>query len=254
MRNYMSFIKKEFLEYSRTYKVLILGMVFFIFGVMGPITAKMMPDLMASFMPKGATLNLPEPSAIDAWAQFFKNIPQMGLFVLVILFGGILSSEISKGTLVIVLTKGLSRNTVIASKFTAMVCMWTFGYLIAALTSLGYTLYLFPNSTVHHTFFALFLLWVFGVFIVSALLFSASATKNIYGTLIGTGLMVAIMTLLNIIPTIQKYVPLHLAGKNLLLMSNKMVVNDFIPALCVTLVGTLLFLTGAILLFRKRQL
>jgi len=64
-----------------------------------------MPEIVGSLVTDGVVITLPEPTAYDAWAQFFKNATQMGLFVMVILFSGVLSSELSKGTLINLLTK-----------------------------------------------------------------------------------------------------------------------------------------------------
>lgn len=43
MRGYLAFVKKELLEQVRTYKLLILLLVFFIFGMLSPLMAKLMP-------------------------------------------------------------------------------------------------------------------------------------------------------------------------------------------------------------------
>ena len=55
---------------------------------MNPFAAKFLPEILASALPSGMTITLPEPSAMDSWGQFFKNISQMGIIVVVILFGG----------------------------------------------------------------------------------------------------------------------------------------------------------------------
>jgi len=75
-------------------------MIFIIFGITNPLIAKLMPEIVGSLVTDGVVITLPEPTAYDAWAQFFKNATQMGLFVMVILFSGVLSSELSKGTLI----------------------------------------------------------------------------------------------------------------------------------------------------------
>ncbi len=35
-----------------------------------------MPELIGSFMPEGIEITISEPTALDSWAQFFKNIPK----------------------------------------------------------------------------------------------------------------------------------------------------------------------------------
>ena len=124
MNGYCAFFKKEMMENLRTYKFLILALVFLALGIMSPLSAKYLPDLVAAFLPEGANLGIGEPAILDSWAQFFKNVPQIGLIVLVILFSTMLSAEFTKGTLVNFVTKGLSRSGVILAKSTAALLIW----------------------------------------------------------------------------------------------------------------------------------
>ncbi len=125
MRAYVAFIKKEGLELVRTYKLLLMILIFFAFGVMSPLMAKLMPDLMSQLVTEGIEISLPEPSAIDSYAQFFKNLTQMGLMVIVLMFSGTLTQELGKGTLVHLVTKGLAKSTVLLAKYTVSGLSWT---------------------------------------------------------------------------------------------------------------------------------
>lgn len=126
MRGYLAFVKKELLEQVRTYKLLILFLVFFIFGMLSPLMAKLMPEILSQMPMDGITITIPDPTAIDSYSQFFKNLTQMGLIVLVLLFSGTLTTELSKGTLINVLTKGLTRYAVILAKVYGGTCFMEF--------------------------------------------------------------------------------------------------------------------------------
>jgi ABC-2 type transport system permease protein len=254
MRNYFAFLKKEYLESARTYKLLILLIVFFVFGILSPLTAKLLPEIMSSVMTDGIVINLPEPAAIDSWTQFFKNISQMGLFVTVILFSGILSTELSKGTLVNMLTKGLSRSTVILSKFTSMATLWTMSYILAFVVALGYTVYLFPHDAIYNLLFSVFCLWLFGVFLLAALMFASTLVKNNYGCLLITGAFLVVLIILNMIPGLQKFNPLSLATNNVALLTNEVEISKLIFAVVIAIVFSLLLVTASVMVFRKRQI
>lgn len=113
MKAYFAFTQKELLESLRTYKLLIMIIVFMFFGMLGPLTAKLTPQILESLMPAGMQVTMGEPTAFDSWAQFFKNVSQMGFIVVAILFSGIMANEFNRGTLIHPLTKGLPRSTVI---------------------------------------------------------------------------------------------------------------------------------------------
>ena len=59
------------------------------------------------------------PVALDAWEQFYKNISGVGFSAFIILFGSCMSGEYSKGTLVLLVTRGLPRRAVISLLGTA---------------------------------------------------------------------------------------------------------------------------------------
>ena len=254
MRNYLAFLKKELLESARTYKLLIILIVFFVFGILSPLTAKLLPDIMSSVMTDGIIINLPEPAAIDSWMQFFKNISQMGLFVTVILFSGILSTELSKGTLVNMLTKGLSRSTVILSKFTSMATLWTISYILAFVVALGYTVYLFPNDTMSNLLFSVFCLWLFGIFLLAVLMFASTLVKSNYGCLLITGAFLVVLLIFNMFPGLQNFNPLSLATNNIALLTNDAEVSKLSFAVAIAIVCSLLLIMASVMVFRKRQL
>lgn len=95
MRAFFAFFKKEWMEYGRSYKLFALFMVFCALGVMNPPTAKFLPELLSSALADGMEIHIPEPTVLDSWAQFFKNVSQMGLIIMLVLFSGIMSAEFS---------------------------------------------------------------------------------------------------------------------------------------------------------------
>lgn len=254
MRHYFIFLKKELLESIRTYKLFIMLIVFSVFGVISPLIAKLTPFLMKQLASTGIQISIPDPTAFDAWAQFFKNTSQMGLILLIIIFSGILTSELSKGTLIPVLTKGLSRKAVILSKFSVAVLIWTLSLTISALITWMYTLYLFPTDNIHHLVFSIFCLWFFGVFLLSLLIFSSTIIKATYGNLIVVILIVVIGMVLNIIPSIQTLNPIGLFTQNMDLITGSLNPTYFISMILITLTIVVMLLSLSIIIFNKREM
>jgi ABC-2 type transport system permease protein len=254
MNAFFAFFKKEVCELTRTHKLTVLGLVFLLFGIMSPLAAKFMPEILLSALPEGMTITLPEPSAMDSWGQFFKNISQMGMIVLVILFGGIMSNELSRGTLTHLLTKGLSRKTVILSKFTAAGLAWTAAYVLCLVTTFAYTVYFWPDDTVQSLLTALLGLWVFGLLLLSVLLLGGVIFKNNYGSLLFAGAFVAVLNLLNLLRPLQPLNPVLLTSGSMALLSGQRAAMDFTLPLLITAGLTLILLLQSILVFSKRAL
>ena len=254
MNDYLVFLKKELIEYARTYKLLILLIVFIIFGITNPLIAKLTPELLASFMPEGMLVAIPEPTALDSWAQFFKNTQQMGIIVLVLVFSGVLSNELSRGTLINLLTKGLSREAVIIGKFLAMLSVWSLSVLLSSLLTLVYTIYLFPGDQVQNLVLAVFCMWLFGAFLLAVLLGSATLVSGNYGSLLLTGLTVVVLLILNIIPGATRFNPISLANRNMELVSNTTEASALFAAIGVTGLAILGLITLTVYVFRRKRL
>lgn len=254
MKGYVAFLKKEWLEQLRTYRLFILLILFFIFGMMSPLTAKLTPLILKNFAVEGMQITMQDPTAMDSYMQFFKNNTSMGLIVLILVFSGILSSELSKGTLINILTKGLSRNAVIMAKFTSAAIIWTVCLALCFVTTYGYTEYLFDQQGISHLWFAVLCLWLFGIFLLTLLLLVSTVGKSSYTSLLGVGAVVVILFMVNMLPVLQKYNPLLLISNNVGMLASEYQISDAIASVGVTAVLSFIFLAGAVLIFRKKRI
>ncbi|MCR5726349.1 MAG: ABC transporter permease subunit, partial [Lachnospiraceae bacterium] len=113
-----AFIKKEWMELTRTGKLLILGIIFIFFGILNPAMAKLTPwlyeMLQDQFSEQGLKVGEVTVTAMTSWTQFYKNAPML-VIAMILLTSGILTGEYQKGTLIQVVTKGLSRKKVFFS-------------------------------------------------------------------------------------------------------------------------------------------
>lgn len=252
MSQWIAFTKKELMESARTYKLLIILSVFIMFGIVNPVTAKLLPDLLASLMDDGVQIILQDPTPIDAWAQFYKNMATQ-LILFVIMYSGIVSNELEKGTLVHLVTKGLSRKTIILSKYTVLILIWTIAYWICFGTTYVYTLYLLPGH-VDNIFIGALFMWLYGVFILSILILSSVVVPNIYGALMMIGGIVMMMMLVNTVPNIVKYNPYVLNSDVMQFITGEIVAADLYIVSIMTIMLSIFFVFLATLLFRKMRL
>jgi len=248
MKAFWAFTKKEVTEYFRTSKIVILGIVFLLFGMMNPVLAKFTPEIIKA---AGLDITLPEPTALDSWAQFFKNVGQMGLVVVVIVFSGIMANEFSKGTLINILTKGLKRKTVILSKFTVASVLWTLSYLFCLLVTALYTAYFWEMNGMNHVFIVFFGPWLYGELLIVLLILGGILFKSSLGSLLLVGGLTVAMTILSIFPKLQKFNPMTLTSDNMALLSGVKSAADFSLALGICFGLVVLGLVASILLFDR---
>lgn len=101
MRQLRAMMKKELFEQLKTHRLVVMLLLFTLVGVLSPAFAKMTPwllDLVSGDMAEtGIQIGNLEVTSLSSWTQYYKNM-QIILFVFLILYGGILTSEYQHGT------------------------------------------------------------------------------------------------------------------------------------------------------------
>jgi ABC-2 type transport system permease protein len=189
--------RKELLQQWRTKRLLAVGTVFVLFGLLSPLTAKFLPELVGSMMEGAEQFAdlMPEPSTAEAIGQYIKNLTQFG-FILAILMGmGAVAGEKEKGTAAIILSKPMPRWAFLLSKFVAQATVYLGAFAVASLGAAYYTWILFDTLDV--AAFAginlLLLLWLL-VFVAVTML--GSALTQSLAAAAGVGLAGAVVLLL----------------------------------------------------------
>ena len=252
MSGYIAFVKKEFTENMRNYRFLILFAVFLVFGMMSAFLAKFTPEILSALAADMAMTS--EPAALDAWKQFYKNISGVGFSAFIILFGSSLSNEYAKGTLVLMLTKRLSRKAVILAKYTVAAVLMTISYWIGYAATYIYTALLWNDTSLSYVALAAFSLWIIGFLYLSILMIGCVLFKQTFTSILFTGGMVALISLLGMVEPIAQFNPFILTSKNVDLISGEALPSEFVlPAFLATVLA-IWGLLIAIRLFNKKQL
>ena len=256
MKPFLAFTRKELLAQFRTGKVTILGILFVLFGIMNPAIAKLTPWLMEmmadSLAESGMIITDITVTAMDSWVQFFKNIP-MALIVFVLMQSSIFTREYQTGTLVLSLTKGLPRSTVLIAKAVVLTLFWSAGYWLCFGITYGYNAYFWDNAIAQNLLFSALCWWVFSLWILALLVFFSTLSVSSAVVLVGTGGVVFASTLLSMIPKVSKYLPTLLSDGNSLIYGAAEV-SKYIPALVIAGAMTLVCFAVSIPIFNKKQL
>lgn len=220
MREFVFLIKKEWLETVRSGRLVILFILFLLFGIMNPAIAKLTPWMMEmladSLAETGLTVTEVHVDALTSWMQFFKNIP-IGLIAFTLIYSGIFTAEYQSGTLLLVLTKGIARRKLVLAKTVMLFFMWSACYWLSFTVTYVYNAYFWNNSDVRNLPAAVFGWWLFGVWVLSLLVLYSAAFKGNAGVLCGTGGTVLAVYVAALFPRIQKFMPSMLMRASVLL-------------------------------------
>ena len=103
-------LRKELLEQVRTWRMVVVVIVFAIFGIGSPALARYTPELVKALAGSQFTIQVPTPTVTDAVVQFLKNLGQTGILAAVLLSMGSVATEKEGGTAALLLTKPASRG------------------------------------------------------------------------------------------------------------------------------------------------
>ena len=256
MKSLIAFMKKEWLDLVRSGRLMILLILFLLFGIMNPAIAQLTPwllEMMAETMEQsGLAVTEVTVDAMVSWTQFYKNIP-MGLIAFVLISSNLFTKEYSAGTLILVLTKGLNRYKVIVTKGMMLFITWTVCYFMCFGVTYAYNAYFWDNSVAKNLMEAILFYWLAGVFAIALMVLFSVVFSNGTGVLLGTGGVFAVCYLVAMVPKIAKFLPTKLMGTSALLVGAEKV-SDYHEALFVTIVITVLAFVVSVPILNKKKL
>ena len=197
MSGFRPFLRKELTEIWRTWRLWVLPGMLVFFGITSPIIAAVTPALVRSMTAsqRGVTVQMPPPTALDAYAQFIKNLDQFVLIAVVITGAAVISGERGAGTAILMLTKPLSRRAFVMAKILSQVLLVVAATVLGTAACVAMTGVVFDGG-IGTRLMAAVVLWLLyaALLIVVMTLFSAAFRSR--GAAAGAGLTYFFLTLL----------------------------------------------------------
>lgn len=252
---FIAFLRKELMEILKTSKIIILPALFLFFGILSPLTARYMNEIMSLVgEQQGISIKLPDPTFIMAYEQFFKNIYFMMIIVSILVFAGTVSEEKTKGTIVLVLTKCLSRNGFIAGKLVAAILFFTFSYTVGAAICVYYTSLLFSEFINAGVLTGLAMFWLFGLFMLTITLLASLLCKTMTMSAVAAFSGYVIISAVSALPYVGRYTPGALQALSTELASGSKVPWDALVPSAVTFVLAAMLAITALLAFKQQEI
>lgn len=168
MNGAAAFARKEALEILRTWRIWVLPAMVLFFAVTGPFLARFTPEILGAVAgPQVGGLKLPAPTYGDSYAQWVKNLGQIILFALIIIYGSIVSGENRSGTAVLVLTKPVSRTAFVVAKFAVQSAFVAVLVIIGTAVTWAITAAIFGDAPAGPLWSAAGTWLVFGVLVIA---------------------------------------------------------------------------------------
>ena len=229
--------------------------LFLFFAILSPLSAKYMNEILAMVGDQqGVLIQFPDPTYIQSYEQFFKNIYFMMIIVTVLVFAGTVAEEKSRGTAILVLTKNLSRNGFIIGKWLAAVSLFSLTYALSVFVCAGYTAMLFPEFISQGIILGLLLYWIYGILMITLTLLASVIFNSLTTAAVGGVLAYAAISAVAALPKLGEYSPGVLQTLSVELARGNQVIGEAVPTLLVTIGITAAAIAAMIIFFNRQEL
>ncbi len=207
MQGFGLLLRKELRELVRTLRLPVVLIVFAILGLVSPVVARYIREILQAAGGTDFQGVIPDPVARDAVTQLTKNLGQFGVFIAILVTMGSVAGEKDRGTAAFILTKPLGRGAFLGAKVAAIGLLLLMATALAGVLCWIYTAVLFEPLPLAGYVAAIVLLWL-SLAVFAAITFAASVVARSALVAGGIGLAAFLVTgFLSIVPAVSPYLP-----------------------------------------------
>jgi len=189
MNGLAAFLRKELRETLYTWRIWVVPGFLVFSALSAPIVTYLMPTLVSRLgsAQEGFALTVPEPTAIEAYAEYLGNLGELTIFAILIAYGGIVSAELRSGTAALALAKPLSRPAFVLSKWLSQALVIATATVVATAACVAVTELLFGSGPASATV-AASALWIAYALMILAVMVALSVTLRAPAAASGAGI------------------------------------------------------------------
>jgi ABC-2 type transport system permease protein len=256
MAGFRILLGKELREAWHTRRLPLVAILFLVIGLLSPLTARYLPEILKAALGDQLTIPIPDPTATEALAQLQKNLGQLATLAAIAIAMGAVAGELDRGTAALVLAQPVSRPAFIAAKLAALAVVLGASTILAVAVAWVYTAILFEPLPIGGWVAMAFLDWL-ALLAWASLTFLASAATGSTTAAAGFGFVAwIVVSILAVVPALERLLPSGLTAPSILLAAGT---TDGLDAakLATAIAGTVAIVVaggaGAILSFRRRE-
>lgn len=256
------FFKKESKAIFRTYRIWLIPLIFIFLGILSPVTAKFLPTILKAALQSDSTsgislqgIKIPEPTPVDAYLQWLKNLSQFGMLALILLAMGLIAEEKARGTLALVVTKPVSRTSIVFSKFLAQAGLFATAAAIGVGTTFLYTFLLFNKAPFIPLIQSSLAFGAYGLLILSITILFSALMRNQLGA---GGLGLLSYFILSILASVghgfDKYSPGALSAIATKIAAGTLIFSKAYPAIGISIAVSILIVAAAAFVLEHQEI
>lgn len=242
----------EWLRLFRTPRWIALVGVYLVFGLLGPVTAKYLADILQRVQSE-MTIVVPPPQPRDGIVNYLGQVTQTGLVVVVVIAAGALAFDSRRGVAVFLRTRANSMWRLLAPRLAVPTAAAVFAYAVGLLAAWYETALLLGPLPAGALLGGLLCQAGYLAFAVTVVAAAAAVTRGVLAT-VGTALAVLILlSLVGSVSAVRPWLPSTLAGAPAELLGPA-TLPDFVPALIAAAAAGAALTAFAVYRLERRQL
>jgi ABC-2 type transport system permease protein len=233
----------ERLRMTRTPRAIALGAVYLFFGLLGPVTAKYLQDIV-NRVQSGVQVIIAPPTPKDGIANYIGQASQTGLVVVVVIAAGALTFDARRGLSTFLRTRVDNMWQLIAPRFAVNAAAAVTAYTLGTLAAWYETALLLGSPPAGAMLAGLLCGSAYLIFAVSVTTAAASVARSTLATVgITLGALLA-LPILGIAGPLHAWLPSTLVTAPVALLGSSDL-GDYLPALATAAIGSALLLAVA---------
>ncbi|CAN5884404.1 hypothetical protein BH23ACT5_BH23ACT5_13140 [soil metagenome] len=232
----MNLYRLEMLRMVRTHRWMMVIGAYLFFGVLGPLTARYMGEIIARFG-GGVEIVVPDPTPVDGVLQFLSNASQLGLLAVIVVAAGALAIDARPEAAAFLRTRVPESWRLLAPRYTVVTATTVLALVIGTGVMWAGTAVLIgrlnPVSILTGTLFGAVYL-SFAVAMVAAV---AGFTRSVVATVFASVGVAILLPVLGLVPAINRWLPSRLVNA-VVEMAAGVPSSEYLPALAVAVAVT----------------
>jgi ABC-2 type transport system permease protein len=201
----------EWLRLIRTPRLAVLAAVYGFSGLLGPVLARYMGELV-KHAKSNVTITVGPPSPVDGITNFISQANQIGLVVVVVVAAGALAFDARRGLSTFLRTRTRRMWRLVLPRFAASSAAAVAAYTLGTLAAWYETTLLIGALPVGGVALGLLCGSVYLVFAVAVTAAAASLARSVLGT-VGVALgFLLLLPVAGVLPSVHSWLPSSLAG------------------------------------------
>lgn len=210
----MTLWRLEILRVLRTRRWIALGAVYVGFGLLGPLSAKYLAEILklSGTGADGVTITFPPPVPADGMAQYVNNALQVGTIVAVVVVAGALAFDAIPEMGVFLRTRVTSVWDILIPRLVVSFALCSAAFVLGTATAWYETWALLGPLSASAVAWGTLLGILFTAFLVALVAAIAQWTKGVLGTVLISLVVLIVLPILGVVHAIQVWLPTRLGG------------------------------------------